>query len=288
MALNSCLIWIVLLYFATFIECKTFHGNRIFPETDGLYRWNDDSYTSSQTQYYFTPYISETPTVSPYYKIEGVVRLGFVNNTVIYCNVVPSNNWLFPPVNSIQVNTTEQLKAERLILSNGGKYGVNQVIYEGKIRPFSAAFDVFLPLDQATAYDQQILTNMTFQNNLRKILNLPRKFLFYSEILVGIPSVTPTPLVYSYTPSLVSTPTISYYPSFSPYSQQTIVSLSPSFTPLISYQPYLSSYSPTPVQYVTPTPYGPSLGIFLPYFSIHVVLTKKLVDPFDRIMGLKM
>ncbi|GJQ14727.1 hypothetical protein GpartN1_g6518.t1 [Galdieria partita] len=189
---------------------------------NSLFRWSDN---------YFTPFISEIPTNTAYYYQQGIVRLGFVNNSVIYCDDVYLSESRVP-TNPIQVNTSEQLRAESLILKNGYKYGANQVIFEGKIRPFSAAFDVYLPIENTVAYDKQILTNMTFQSDLRKILDIPIKFLFYSEILIGIPQVTFSPQPYSYTP-------YSYSPTYSSYISYSSL---PTPTPSVSSYGY---YSPT-------------------------------------------
>jgi hypothetical protein len=222
MATNNLQLVFLILICATANASVSPHIRSRYSSPDNsLFRWSND---------YFTPFISEIPTITPSYFQQGIVRLGFVNNSVIYCDQIYYSESRFP-TNPIQVNTSEQLKAERLILKNGHKYGVNQVIFEGKIRPFSAAFDVYLPIEDVVAYDKQILTNMTFQNDLRKILDIPLKFLFYSEILVGIPQVTPSPTpYYSYIPYSYS-PTYSYY-----------VSYSPTPTPSISFYSY---YSPT-------------------------------------------
>ncbi|EME28305.1 uncharacterized protein Gasu_41530 [Galdieria sulphuraria] len=188
---------------------------------NSLFRWSDS---------YITPFISEIPTNTVYNYQQGVVRLGFVNNSVIYCDDVYLSESLVP-TNPIKVNTSQQLRAESLILKNGFKYGASQVIFEGKIRPFSAAFDVYLPLENTVAYDKQILTNMTFQSDLRKILDIPMRFLFYSEILIGIPQVTPSPQPYSYSP-------YSYSPTYSYISYSSM----PTPTPSVSFYNY---YSPT-------------------------------------------
>lgn len=207
-------------------------SERQLPAEHSLFRWNDN---------YFTPFISEIPTNTAYYYLQGLVRLGFVNNSVIYCDEAYLTASRIP-TNPIRVNISEQLRAEKLILKNGHKYGANQVIFEGKIRPFSAAFDVYLPLENTVAYDKQILTNMTFQNDLRRILNIPMKFLFYSEILVGVPPVTPSPQPYSYIPYSYS-PTYSY--------------ISYSYSPTYSYISYSSTSTPTPsvsfYSYYSPT-----------------------------------
>lgn len=178
-----------------------------------------------------------TPTVSAG---QAEIELGFVAPTV---RLAQKFGMLASKERTV-ITVTEEAAADKLILDNAAPFKAIQVEYVGSPSPFAVAFDVIVPIGEASSYLSELRSNTTFQDDLRTDLNLPSSYTFKA---IEVASATPTPTVcYTYAAygqyvPCSPTPTVCY--TYSSYGQYVTCSPTPSYS---SYSSSSSSYPVVP------------------------------------------